>query len=67
MMAAAQKWILLLNHHKFDRVALHALGELSDFDTVLVTNGLAPEQQHALRAADVNLQIVGEDGEVPSP
>jgi DeoR/GlpR family transcriptional regulator of sugar metabolism len=58
MMGAAQKRILMLDHHKFDRVALHALGELSAFDAVLVTKGLSQERQDELRDARVKLQIV---------
>jgi len=61
MMGAAQKRILLLVHYKFDRVALHSLGELSAFDAVLVTKGLSQERQDALRDANVRLQIVDWD------
>jgi DeoR/GlpR family transcriptional regulator of sugar metabolism len=61
MMVSAQKRILLVDHHKFDRVALHALGELSEFDMVLVTSGLAQERRQALRDAHIPLQIVGEE------
>jgi DeoR/GlpR family transcriptional regulator of sugar metabolism len=57
MMEAAQKRVLLLDHHKFDRVALHALAELSAFDAVIVSKGLDPERQDALRNANVRLQI----------
>ena len=63
MMAAAQQRILLLDHYKFDRVALHALGDLSEFDKVLVTSGLSPERQQALREANIPLEIVGAEGE----
>jgi DeoR/GlpR family transcriptional regulator of sugar metabolism len=58
MMVAAQKRILLLDHYKFDRVALHALGELGEFDVVLVTSGLSMERQNALRDAGTPLEIV---------
>ena len=64
MMDAAQRRILLLDHHKFDRVALHALAELSAFDAVLVTKGLAQERQDMLRNANVRLQII--DWEEPA-
>ena len=61
MMEAAQKRILLLDHHKFERVALHALAELSAFDAVLVTRGLSQERQDALLNANVPLKIVDWD------
>ena len=37
---------------------LHALAELSAFDAVLVTKGLAQERQDMLRNANVRLQVV---------
>lgn len=58
MMAVAQKRVLLLDHHKFDRIALHTLGDLSEFEAVLVTNGLASEKMQALREAGVPIQLV---------
>ena len=58
MMAAAQKRVLLLDHHKFDRIALHTLGDLGEFEAVLVTSGLAPEKVRALREAGVPIQVV---------
>jgi DeoR/GlpR family transcriptional regulator of sugar metabolism len=61
MMAAAQKRILLLDHHKFNRVALHALGDLNEFDMVLVTRGLSLERKDNLRERNVRLQIINED------
>jgi DeoR/GlpR family transcriptional regulator of sugar metabolism len=66
MMVAAQKRILLLDHYKFDRVALHALGELSEFDVVLVTSGLSEERCAALRQLGAPLEIVdvGEDAQI---
>jgi DeoR/GlpR family transcriptional regulator of sugar metabolism len=63
MMVAAQKRILLIDHWKFDRVALHALGELSEFDVVLVTSGLSPERRNALRELKAPLEIVDVDEE----
>lgn len=65
MMDAAQKRILLLHHQKFERVALHALAELSAFDAVLVTEGLSQERQDALRSKNVRLEIVGRDAAAP--
>ncbi len=58
MMAVAQKRILLIDHYKFDRTALHMLANLADFDMVLATDGLAAERRDALLKAGVNLRIV---------
>ena len=58
MMAVAQKRVLLLDHHKFDRTALHTLGDLSEFEAVLVTSGLASEKMQALREAGIPVQLV---------
>jgi DeoR/GlpR family transcriptional regulator of sugar metabolism len=58
MMAVAQKRILLVDHTKFDRTALHLLAGLTDFDMVLATDGLAADRRDALLRAGVNLRIV---------
>ena len=58
MMAVAQRRILMLDHHKFERVALHALGELSAFDIVLTTSELGPARVDALRKAGVAIEVV---------
>jgi DeoR/GlpR family transcriptional regulator of sugar metabolism len=58
MMAVAQKRILLIDHFKFDRTALHLLAALSDFDIVLATDGLDAGRREALLSSGVNLRIV---------
>jgi DeoR/GlpR family transcriptional regulator of sugar metabolism len=58
MMAVAQKCVLLVDHHKFDRPALHMLANLSDFDVVLATDGLSAERRNAILDSGANLQIV---------
>ena len=58
MMAACSKRILLLDHLKFDKIALHALDDLAAFDAVLVTDGLDEAISHQLLQAGVRLHIV---------
>ena len=58
MMAVAQRRILMLDHQKFDRVALHALSDLKAFDLVLLTSKLARERVEELREAGVPIQLV---------
>ncbi|CAM5774226.1 DeoR family transcriptional regulator [Labrys miyagiensis] len=58
MMRACTKRILLLEHAKFGKIALHALDDLTAFDAVLVTDGLDAAVANQLREAGVRLQIV---------
>jgi len=58
MMAVAQKRILLVDHYKFERPALHMLANLSDFDVVLTTDGLNAERRDAIVNSGVDLRIV---------
>lgn len=58
MMAASAKRILLLDHTKFGRAALHVFEELTSFDVVLVTDGMEKETATALEQAGVRLHLV---------
>ena len=58
MMAVAQRRVLMLDHQKFDRVALHALSDLKAFDLVLLTSKLARERVEELQEAGVPIQLV---------
>jgi DeoR/GlpR family transcriptional regulator of sugar metabolism len=58
MMGAASRRILLVDHLKFDRIALNVLGDLSLFDVVLATDGLPADQARALAQAGISLRIV---------
>ena len=58
MVASASKSILLADHTKFGKVALNVFGDLTAFDTVIVTDSLDPAEAERLRKAGVNLQIV---------
>ncbi|MBX6321874.1 MAG: DeoR/GlpR transcriptional regulator [Rhodospirillaceae bacterium] len=63
MMSVARTRILLVDHHKFGGLALHRLADLSAFDAVLTTEGLAPEHLGALNKPDIKLRIVPLTGE----
>jgi len=58
MMAAADRRVLMVDHRKFDTTALNRLGELSEFDLVLVTEGLAPQILSDLQESGVNVRLV---------
>ena len=58
MMRACRKRILLLEASKFDKIALHALDELTAFDAVLVSDGLDAAVARQLQETGVRLQIV---------
>lgn len=49
MMEASATKILLADHTKFDRRALHRLGPLTEFDVVVVDDGLEPSKIEDLR------------------
>ncbi|MHA6644017.1 DeoR/GlpR family DNA-binding transcription regulator [Mesorhizobium sp. A623] len=58
MMAASAKRILLLDHTKFGRTAMHVFDELTRFDVVLVTDGIEKAMAKALEQAGVKLNLV---------
>lgn len=58
MMSSASKRILLVDHTKFGKVALHVFDDLTSFDAVLVDDRLPAADAQQLRDAGVRLQIV---------
>ena len=58
MVAACAKTILLLDHTKFDRTALHVFDDLTHFDAVLATDGMDRAQVKMLEQAGVKLHLV---------
>lgn len=58
MMTASNKHILLIDHSKFDKLALHVFDELTSFDAVLVTDGISDTHAQQLERAGVHLRIV---------
>lgn len=57
MFAAAKRRILLVDHTKFDRRALHAIAPLSDFDVVIVDASTAPEHIQRLRSKGIHVVV----------
>lgn len=58
MMAASAQRLLLLDHGKFGRTALHVFADLTAFDAVLVSAALPAAQAEALRSAGVRLHLI---------
>lgn len=57
MMQAAERSVLLVNHARFGRSALHALADLSDFDAIITDASPAPEDRAAIDRAEIALTI----------
>ncbi|MGA4846780.1 DeoR/GlpR family DNA-binding transcription regulator [Streptomyces sp. G5(2025)] len=58
MMAAATRRVLLADHTKFARDGLYALAPLSDFDLLVVDDGLAAEEVGAIRRGGTDVRVV---------
>jgi DeoR/GlpR family transcriptional regulator of sugar metabolism len=58
MIAAAARRILLVDHTKFNRVALHRVARLQDFDLVVVDDGIDAAGLRQLQEAQVPFEIV---------
>jgi len=57
MLNASVKSCLLINHTRFDRVALHVLANLDDFDWVITDQAPEPGVQQQLMNAGIQLTI----------
>lgn len=57
MFDSAKTRILLADHTKFEKRALHALAPLSDFDTVIVDAGTTVEHVTRLRSKGINVVV----------
>lgn len=57
MFAAAGRRILLADHTKFERQALHALAPLKDFDTVIVDDATPAEHVDRMRAGGIDVVV----------
>ncbi len=57
MFNASNRRILLADHTKFKHQALHAVGPLTDFDTVIVDDGTPPEQIERMRAKGIPVVV----------
>ena len=57
MMASAKRRVLLVDHTKFDKIALHRLAPLTDFDLVIVDSGTERAQLDELRENSVPFKV----------
>ena len=58
MITSSTKRYLLVDNSKLDRVALHRVAPLSDFDLVITDSDADPDVVDALREAGVTLEVV---------
>jgi DeoR/GlpR family transcriptional regulator of sugar metabolism len=61
MIAAAARRVLLVDHSKFGRVALHRLAPLTAFDLVMTDDGIDDAGLHQLREAQVAFEVVSRE------
>lgn len=66
MFDSAAKRILLADHTKFERRALHAMGKLDEFDIVIVDDGMPARQVEQLRARGIEV-VVAATPRTPAP
>ncbi len=57
MLASASKRILLIDHSKLGKVALHHLARLQEFDLVIVDSGVDEAQLNNLNEAHIQVQV----------
>jgi DeoR/GlpR family transcriptional regulator of sugar metabolism len=62
MIAAAARRVLLVDHTKFGRVALHRLAPLTDFDLIMTDDGIDETGLRQLREAQVPFEVVARSG-----
>lgn len=62
MFECASRRILLVDHTKFERRALHAMGSLDEFDVVIVDSATPPRTIERLRARGINLVVAAPNG-----
>ncbi|MGW9431088.1 DeoR family transcriptional regulator, partial [Streptomyces decoyicus] len=58
MMESAGRRVLVADHTKFAKGGLYALAPLTDFDLLIVDDGLAAEQVREFRAAGTEVLVV---------
>ncbi|MFD8545261.1 DeoR/GlpR family DNA-binding transcription regulator [Streptomyces sp. NPDC059649] len=62
MMESAGRRILVADHTKFAKGGLYALAPLTDFDLLIVDDGLPPEQIQRVRAGGTEVMVVAGRG-----
>ena len=61
LMASAARKILLVDHTKFRRRAVHQLAPLTDFDAVIVDAAIDPEDLRSMRELGVAVEVASAD------
>jgi len=62
MLESSAKRVLLTDHTKFERRALHNFGALKDFDVVIVDDKTSLEHVERMQALGINVVIAGSNG-----
>lgn len=62
MLESSAKRVLLTDHTKFERRALHNFGALKDFDVVIVDSKTSLEHVERMQAQGINVVIAGSSG-----
>jgi DeoR/GlpR family transcriptional regulator of sugar metabolism len=57
MFDSAAMRVLLADHTKFERRALHAMCALDEFDAIVVDDGTPPRQVEAMKAGGMNVVV----------
>jgi len=57
MISAAERRVLLVDHHKLGKVALHRLAPLADFDLVIVDSGVEEDHLRELKESGVPVKV----------
>lgn len=57
LMASAKRKVLLVDHHKIEKSALHLLAPLSEFDLVIIDSGIDNETLQRLRDCSANVEV----------
>lgn len=58
MLESSARKILVVDHTKFQRRALHALGPITDYDHVIIDDGTPGDTLDQLRAKGVSLEVI---------
>ncbi|MNT91278.1 DNA-binding transcriptional repressor DeoR [compost metagenome] len=62
MLDCAAKRVLLVDHSKFERRALHNFGALNDFDVVVVDDKTPHEHIERMQSQNINVVIASSGG-----
>jgi DeoR/GlpR family transcriptional regulator of sugar metabolism len=62
MFDSSARRILLADHTKFERRALHAMCALEEFDVIVVDDGTPPRQLERMKARGMNVVVASTQG-----